>query len=226
MTAETKSPQKAIGEPFVLPDPKPRPNARGKPHRKYAPELHEPQKKTPRRPKTERTKRLNPRQRKFCELYAAGYSKVEAYRKAGYATKWADRSKDSKRAEQIFRSQGVKRFMDALDSQVKEDVTKTPLMQQAVLTREGVLAKLAQIANADLTKYLDENGNISPKRVKEVGGPDVDSLEISMNGIKVKVRNPIDALREISKIMGYNAPDKHEVSAQGFTFRIDLGDGK
>lgn len=224
MADEIKSPQKASEEPFVLPIPKEVPGKRGIKHRKHAPELH--RHKLPPRQKSDKTSRLTPRQRKFCECYAAGYSKVEAYRKAGYAHKWTDRSLDSRRADNVYNTKGVRQFLSHLNEQVKMDVTQTPLMQQAILTREGVLLKLAEIANANLTKYLDENGNISPKKVKTDGGADVDSFEISMQGIKVKVRNPIEALREISRIMGFNAPEKHELSAKGFKFEIDLGDGK
>lgn len=134
--------------------------------------------------------------------------------RAGYSEKTAN-----EQASRLLTKVNIKKFIKTL--QAKTD-TKLDV------SRERVLNELAKIAFFDIRKIYTENDAL--KAVKDfddesaavVAGIETDDIlegrgddKRSVGTTKkVKLHNKIAALERISKMMGYDAPQEHDVKGQ------------
>lgn len=172
--------------------------------------------KKPKKRNKHARKRLTPLMQRYIECIRQGMTQTEAYKAAGYKVP-TDPNQLRARVSEVASNPLVRQFMDSIDEELRE---------RTLVTKERIIERLAQIAFADLPEYLNDKGFIDPKKVKTNGKGDIESLDITDKGIKLKTRSAIEAIRELNKMLGYNAPEKHEVSGDGVIFNIDLGDGK
>jgi len=77
-----------------------------------------------------------------------------------------------------------------------------------ILTRQEALGILTRIARGKLSTYLDDDGHVDPRKVKALGGPDVQSFEtIDREGAvscRLQLHDPIRAIELIARICDWD----------------------
>ena len=166
---------------------------------------------------------LSSRQRQFAINYASGMTLTEAYVKAGYS-----QEDPRSAASALF---ATNRSVQALYNNIvkrREDIALAAITETIMQPHE-VKARLSELARANLVDFLDAEGrpNLSKDtphhsaakkyyrkhRIDRNGNP----VEVS----EIALVDQIEALRELAKIHGLYAPQKHMV-AQRVTFEVSL----
>ena len=77
---------------------------------------------------------------------------------------------------------------------------------RCILTRKEALEILTRIARGKLSTYLDDDGHVDPRKVKALGGPDIQSFEtIDREGAvscRLQLHDPIRAIELIARMCG------------------------
>lgn len=156
--------------------------------------------------------KLNEKHKLFCREYLKDHNATQAAIRAGYSAKTAEAQ-----SSRLLRNVNIKTFINAVQ---EKDANKLDI------SRERVLKELAAIAFSDIRKYYDENGElVNVKELEEdaaagLAGVEVDELfETGRNGAKkqigvtkkIKRWDKVKAIEAINKMLGYNAPEKHDV---------------
>ena len=144
-------------------------------------------------------------------------NKSDAYR-AGYNASSMKANTVGRRAYEVFKRPRVIAYVEKCRAEVTV---------KNILTRNEALAILSDIARGKLSNYMDATGEISPVKVAEAGY----SLEACEclttdrgNQHKIKIRNPIQAIERIAKMLGWDESPKMDHG--GVTFNLNLaGDG-
>lgn len=136
---------------------------------------------------------LSPRERKFAELFLNGIPAGRAYEQAGYSAKGdsADAS-----ASRLLKSEKVSAFVNAqrkkiADGCLRERWELVAWLQDAIWTPVGEVGEDHPLA-LEMTK--DEVGKTTVRT-------------------KVKMVSKMDAVKQLSAMMGWNAAEKVKISA-------------
>lgn len=152
--------------------------------------------------------KLTAKQQRFCEEYLVDFNATQAAIRAGYSMKTAYAI-----GEQNLRKLEIQKTIQSLQSTLS---TKTEI------TREKVVAEYARIAFGDIREFFDDNSRLKPIKdlsdnaAAALAGVEVDELWAStMDGKeqigdtkKIKRWDKIKALDGLSRVLGFNAPDK------------------
>jgi phage terminase small subunit len=173
---------------------------------------------------------LTEKQRRFCERYCVVWNAARAAREAGYSEKAARET-----GYELLTKPHIKAYIQ----QIKDNAAE--FAGVSMLRNLQELSKIAYTSAADLRqswhglKEWDEiseeaKASISEvvtvsKVLRRVGGGDESEDENSgmvktLETVKVKQHSKIQAIAEINKMMGYNAPVQMEVTE----FEIDFND--
>lgn len=94
------------------------------------------------------------------------------------------------------------------------------------LTRQEALEILTRIARGELSTYLDDDGHVDPRKVKALGGPDIQSLETSDREgavrCRLRLRDPIRAIDLIARMCGWYRQSL--LAGEGITITINTGE--
>lgn len=153
---------------------------------------------------------LTEKQEQFCQRYLIDFNATKAAKEAGYS---------EHSAKEIGYENLTKPDIQARISELREEMGKS-----FNVTRERIAQELALIAFGDTRIIFDDNGNIkSPSEwtdegrvisayeesVTEFGDEDTGGTKTTK---KVKQWDKIKAIEALNRLMGYNAPDKKELS--------------
>lgn len=157
-------------------------------------------------------KKLTDKEEAFCQSYLVDFNGAKAARTAGY-------SPDS--AKEIACENLTKPHIQARIHQLRAEMGKA-----YNVTRERIAQELARIGFSDIRNLFDEKGalktpeNWSDEDAAAVASVETDELfegfgrEREQVGLtkKVKVWEKTKALEALCRLMGYNEPDKKELS--------------
>lgn len=160
---------------------------------------------------------INEKQERFCQEYLIDLHITNAAKRAGYseATAYSIGSELLKKPE-----------IAARIKQLKEDVFASVGITQARVYRE-----LSRLAFVDLAGIFDESGALKPMHLIDddtraaIAGVEIDELfegigrERQQAGVtkKIKLSDKLNALAQIIKIGGWNAPTKTELTGANGT---------
>lgn len=156
--------------------------------------------------KATKKRQLTPKQRRFVEEYAIDCNATQAAIRAGYASKSANRAGAHLMSNPVIRAE------------VDSGLGKRSTIAEA--TRENVIRELARIAFADIRDIA----TVGPDSVRFVPSDEwtddaaatVESISESTTGesstIRIKQHAKTQALAQLSKLLGLEAPQKHEVN--------------
>lgn len=158
---------------------------------------------------------LTPKQIKFCEEYLIDSNATQAAIRAGYSEDTA----------------GVIGHENLKKPYIKEyiNVRQKELVDKLKLTQERILQEYSKIAFFDIRNAFDDEGrlrnlqDLDDQTAGAIAG--IESLdEIETQGEetfksgtlrKIKVWDKRAALDSICKVLGFNAPEKHDLSTLG-----------
>lgn len=138
--------------------------------------------------------KLNDRQRRFAEYVVAGDPATIAYGKAGYSTKGRNAEGN---ASALMENHGVKAYMEELRAESSK---------VSALTKADMIRKLCDIIE-------------SPPSAASMDNP-LCELRMSKAGPFAVFPDKGRAIERLSKLCGWDAPDKHEVDS---TIKIIIG---
>lgn len=162
--------------------------------------------------------KISDRQRRFVEEYVKDFNIAQAAMRAGYSSNYAYRRANT----ELLGNVGVIAYMEEIRNKVQ---TSTQI------TLEKVVAEYAKIAFLDVRKLYDDRGAVKP--ISEIDDDTAAAItnikvastqisnEVIASTIEVKLSDKRAALDAICRIMGYNAPEKHEHAVskfEGFNF--------
>lgn len=108
-------------------------------------------------PEQEALEHLNARQRKFIEAYLTnGFTGWKAAQTAGYGGENPQRESLSVIASKLLRHVHIRTIMNAR-------------LMEAAMPANKVLYKISQIADSDITEYMDDDGNVDIRAIKAAG---------------------------------------------------------
>ncbi|HNW92739.1 MAG TPA: terminase small subunit [bacterium] len=154
---------------------------------------------------------MNARQKKLADFYLSGMLAGEAAIKAGYSKKSADAQ-----ASQILKNPKVSEYIKARQEKTAQKVE---------WTREESARLLANIARLDHANvFNEETGQLLSVHEIETNTrlaiDTIDSTEITSEtkdartvtklSIRIKPCSRIEAIKELNKMCGFYAPEKHE----------------
>ena len=150
-------------------------------------------------------KPLTAKQEKFCQNLLSGMNQTEAYRDA-YDCDNMQIETITNNAYQLTKNSDIATRLSEL-----RNMTATP----AVLSAQEKRQILADIARANLTDFIDENGQVrlnskSSRALKEYYiKTRVDKFGKPIKTSSVKIIDAIQAIAEDNKMAGHYAPSKH-----------------
>lgn len=159
---------------------------------------------------------LEARVKLFCDRYLIHFNGTKAAEEAGYSKKTAPQQ-----ASRLLKNVKVQAYLSA---------RKEKMAEKLEITQERILQELGRIALSDIRRYYNADGSL--KSVSELD----DDAAAALSGIeadelwegfgehrkqvgitkKIKRFDKIAAVTQISKMMGWNAPDKIEHSGDSF----------
>lgn len=153
---------------------------------------------------------LTPKQIRFCEEYTIDFNGKQAAIRAGYSKKTA-----AEQSSRLLINVNVQTHIKSLQKKLSE---------KTEITKERIVAEYAKIAFFDIRKVLTVDGGM-----KETGEWD-DASAAAIAGLesydekepdsgmvlgtvrKIKVSDKRAALDSLCKVLGFNAPEKKELS--------------
>lgn len=147
---------------------------------------------------------LNPRQAKFCQLYADGASLGDAYLGAGYtATKVSAHAN----GHRLLKNAEVATEVDKLRSAIKERA-----VEENGLTLQHVIDELARVGFASVKQLLADDGTVIPLKdlpddvaaaissfsVSYSESPDGDGNFVRVRNVDVRFHSKLEALKQLA----------------------------
>lgn len=158
------------------------------------------------------------RQELFCQYYVSIGKRTEAAIKAGYVSPAAETPKEVKKSANTNACKLMKK--PEVKARIQELMAE--LASSLKVTNQRVLVRLSQLAFRDVRKMYDqENRLIDMQDLDDdvaaavVGVETVEFLEGFGNTKKVKLSDPRAALDSISRMLGFNAPEKVDHTTKG-----------
>jgi len=182
----------------------------------------------------DKLEQLNDRQRRFCERYCVVWNAARAAREAGYAEKSARET-----GSELLTKPHIQAYINEIKANAAE------FAGVSMLRNLQELSKIAYTSAADLRqswhglKEWDEISEESKASIAEVvtvskvlrrvGGGDESEDENSglvqtLETVKIKQHSKIQAIAEINRMMGYNAPKQIEITEYEIDFNEDDSD--
>lgn len=174
---------------------------------------------------------LTEKQRRFCERYCVVWNAARAAREAGYSEKAAKET-----GSLLLTKDNIRAYIQ----QIKDNAAE--FAGVSMLRNLQELSKIAYSSAADLREswhglkdweQISEEAKASIQEVvtvskvlRRVGGGDESEDENSgivqtLETVKVKQYSKIQAIAELNRMLGYNAPEKVEVSNVEVNFLDD-----
>ena len=153
-----------------------------------------------------------------CKLIE-GASYSEAYRATGYIGRSSNSSHHALKISQIPK---VKKLMDSLV------IERSPELEEAISNRNDILVRLTEIARANIMdivniEYDDDGVPLvlvkNKKELSEIDQRVIKTMTPGKFGIKVELHDPMKAMEQLSKMQGFNDPEKFDVKVE-----VDLTD--
>jgi phage terminase small subunit len=163
---------------------------------------------------------LTEKQKRFCDEYMIDMNGKQAAIRAGYTPKTAE-----SQASRLLRNAKVQEYLTELRSKVSAKLE---------LTKEMILEELRHIALSDIRGFYREDGSLklinelTSEQAAALAGVETDEIwgmEVGGEGIqkkklgetkKIKRWDKINAIAQINKMMGWNAPEKIEHTGDSF----------
>ena len=179
----------------------------------------------------DKLEQLNERQRRFCERYCVVWNAARAAREAGYAEKSARET-----GSELLTKPHIQAYINEIKANAAE------FAGVSLLRNAQELAKIAYSSAADLRQSwhglkdweeISEEAKASIQEVvtvsrvlRKVGGGDESEDENSglvqtLETVKVKQHSKIQALAELNKMFGWNAPKQIEITEYEIDFNDD-----
>lgn len=169
---------------------------------------------------------MTPKEIKFCQEYLVDLNGTQAAIRAGYSKRSAKEI-----ASENLTKPNIKKW---IEEQQKAIAKRTEL------TQDRILQEYARIAFFDIRKiYNDANALIDIQDMDDDTAAAVAATETleeydSMDGVKIltgftkkiKLWDKVKALDSISKVLGYNAPEKIQMDAVGTLNIVPMGEYK
>lgn len=163
---------------------------------------------------------LSIKQEKFCNYYLESGNASEAYRRAFSCSKMAEKT--------IWEKASILLSKDKVRARVEQ--LRSELQRRSDITKDEAVGILADIARANIVDALVVRksqdfttilvGDISklPLNIQR----SILSVKSSDKGYEVKLYNKIDAIEKLSKLLGWDAPVKQEVSSMYPNYTIQV----
>ena len=163
---------------------------------------------------------LSIKQEKFCNYYLESGNASEAYRRAFSCSKMAEKT--------IWEKASILLSKDKVRASVEQ--LRSELQRRSDITKDEAVGILADIARANIVDALVVRksqdfvtilvGDISklPLNIQR----SILSVKSSDKGYEVKLYNKIDAIEKLSKLLGWDAPVKQEVSSMYPNYTIQV----
>ena len=169
-------------------------------------------------------KELTPKQKRFCSEYIIDWNGTRAAIVAGYSQKTARQI-----AVDNLSKLNVKTYIEA----IQKDIEKQAGISQMMVLQEYMKIAFSNIADLHNT-WIDRNDfdQLTEPQKAAISEIDtrvirrtIDSEIISVEQVKIKLHDKQKALTEISRMLGYNAPEKFDHTSKGdkitgFTIKV------
>lgn len=154
-------------------------------------------------------------QKGVCLGVLSGKPYAQAYRDAGGIAK-SDENANSIVSRMMSTDVNVRAFMDAVE---EEAISSAVMTKQEALERLSLIASstVKDIANWSEIDVVDAQGNASKQAVWNLKGSDeisdeaaaiISEISAGRDGFKFKTHSPLQAIKELSAMLGWNAPTK------------------
>ncbi len=146
--------------------------------------------------------RLTPKQKAFCQQYLIDLNGKQAAIRAGYSACTAEFQ-----ASRLLSLVKVQQFLQQLQAEARK---------RTDITKDEILAELANILRAKITDYLDFDGRkikfkdfsaLSKGQIKAV-----ESIKETRHGIELKIHGKAWTIERICKILGFDSPQTFDVN--------------
>lgn len=158
--------------------------------------------------------KLTDKQKRFCEEYLVDLNATQAAIRAGYAASTA-----VAQASRLLATPHVQSCIQELQAKTSAKLE---------ITREMVVAELAKIGFSNIRNYYDENNRLIPfAEMTESSAAAVASVEVDElwghtpdgrvqlgDTKKLKMHNKLAALDSLCRVLGFNAPEKKEITGE------------
>lgn len=163
-------------------------------------------------------KKLNARQRHFCINLATGMTQSDAYLNAGYNINPSIGSASDCASRLLSSNASVKAYYERLIERAGE--LSLAKITDSIMSPHEIKARLSQLARANLVDFIDKDGQ--PVLSKDTPGHQAakEFYKKTRRGKdggetrSIKLVDQIEALRELSKILGLYAPSRHLVASK------------
>jgi phage terminase small subunit len=164
--------------------------------------------------------KLNEKQKRFCEEWMIDMNSTQAATRAGYSAKTAN-----EQGARLLANVSVQAYIMELREKLKK---------KTELTQERILEELKRIALSDIRGFYREDGSfksineLTEEQAAALAGVETDEIwgmEVDGEGMqkkklgetkKIKRWDKINAITQINKMMGWNAPEKVEHTGDSF----------
>lgn len=151
-------------------------------------------------------KKLTPKQEKFCTEYMLTGDASKAARAAGYSAKTAGNI-----GYENLKKPEIRQRLDDMRAEVADLVGLTPAMMAAELKRLA-LSDMGDFVSFDASgvtlRASDDVDTRCIQSVTETTGPQ------QSGSMAIKLHDKVGAIDRINKMMGWNAPEKTEVTGK------------
>lgn len=136
--------------------------------------------------------KLNPKQEKFCQLYATTGHATQSYLGAGYAANQKPRVAEANASRLLSKASIQKRL-----AELRNEVAK-----ESLLTRSDIIKYLCEVITTPINA-VDGDSRLTQE------------LQHGMEGMKLKMVGKMDAIKELNRMMGNYEPEKVELNVEG-----------
>ena len=141
---------------------------------------------------------LTEKQRIFCHEYIVDWNGSRAAKAAGYSE---DSAKEI--ASENLTKPNIKEYIE----KIKTDVAK-----EAGISKLMMLNELKNIATADMIRIMEKIKDKGLESLNENERKSIIEYYEGDSGVKVKTHDKIKAIQDIMKAMGWNEPEKIDIS--------------
>lgn len=154
-------------------------------------------------------KKLTPKQEAFCHAYLETGNASEAYRSA-YSTDRMKPATIKRKAKELLDHKGVSATIRQLQVELKE---------KSDIKKKRILWELSAILEAKITDFVDFTGGTFElkdlSKLPEEMVRAIETVKHTKYGVEIKLQSKLTTIERICKMLGYDAPDKYDVTSGG-----------
>lgn len=165
--------------------------------------------------------KLSIKQEKFCNYYLERGNASEAYRRAFSCEKMAEQT--------VWAKASVLLTKDKVRARVEE--LRAEMQRRSDITKDEVVGILADIARANIVDVLElkRRADYTTILIRDISKLPLNvqrsilSVKSNDKGYEIKLYNKIDAIEKLSKMLGWDAPVKQEITnmdENAYTIRV------